>query len=138
MRGKGRVHAAADLYGNQNENIFAVAPGQVIRGLYDFYFSTYALDVKHTGGFVVRYGEISGRRTILSSTGSKMKMGQAIAHMGQLIPKIRPPMLHFELYSGAKNGALNVPQNRRNGYGRRTDLLDPTRHLQRWESKTLR
>jgi Peptidase family M23 len=133
LRGKGRIHAASDLYGRVNEPIIAVAPGKVIRGLYDFYYSTYAIDVKHQGGFVVRYGEISGKRTVKANTGNPVKMGQTIAYMGQLVPRIRPPMLHFELYRGDKTGALNVGRTRKNGFGRRTDLINPTKHLQRWE-----
>ncbi len=133
LRGKGRIHAASDLYGRVNEPIVAVAPGKVIRGLYDFYYSTYAVDVKHQGGFVVRYGEVSGKRSASSSTGAPVKMSQTIAFMGQLIPRIRPPMLHFELYRGDRNGALNVGRTRKNGFGRRADLVNPTKHLQRWE-----
>jgi murein DD-endopeptidase MepM/ murein hydrolase activator NlpD len=133
LRGGGRIHAAADLYGKFNEPILAVAPGKVIRGLYEFYNSTYAIDVKHQGGFVVRYGEISGKRAKTSNTGTLIKMGEKIAHMGQLVPRVREPMLHFELYRGDMNGALNVPKNRKNGYGRRKDLINPTKHLQRWE-----
>lgn len=132
-RGGNRIHAAADLYGKFNEPILAVAPGKVIRGLYEFYNSTYALDVKHQGGFVVRYGEISGKRTATSSAGASVRMGQTIAHMGQLVPRVRDPMLHFELYKGTMNGALNVPQRRGNGFGRRKDLINPTKYLQRWE-----
>ncbi len=133
LRGGGRIHAASDLYGKFNEPILAVAPGKVVRGLYEFYNSTYALDVKHSAGFVVRYGEISGKRNSTSSTGANVKMGQSIAFMGQLVPRVRNPMLHFELYRGNQNGALNVGQSRKNGFGRRTDLINPTKFLQRWE-----
>lgn len=134
LRGKGfRIHAASDLYGKYNEPILSVAPGKVIRGLYEFYDGTYALDVKHQGGFIVRYGEISGKRTKTSSTGVSVKMGQQIAHMGKLT--VRPPMLHFELYRGNSNSALNTKTTRKNRFGRRGDLMDPTKHLQRWEKR---
>lgn len=133
LRGGGRIHAAADLYGKYNEPILAVAPGKVIRGLYEFYNSTYALDVKHQGGFVVRYGEVSGKRTKASSAGASVKMAQSIAYMGQLVPRVREPMLHFELYRGNLNGALNTTTGKKNRFGRRHDLINPTKYLQRWE-----
>lgn len=136
-RSGSRVHAASDLYGRLNEPIRAVAAGKVVRGLYDFYLRTYAIDIKHQSGFVVRYGEISGRRTPVSDTGSLLKMGQTVGYMGQLIPRVRPPMLHFELYSGKLSGhLLSVQTTKTNKFGRRKDLIDPTRHLQRWEQKS--
>lgn len=134
LRANNRVHAAADLYGSQNEPIVAVAPGVVVRGLYDFYYGTYAIDVRHPN-FVVRYGEVSGKKAIKANTGDQMAMGEVVAHMGQLIPKVRPPMLHFELYKGNMVGPLSVPTTKSNKYGRRKDLIDPTNYLQRWESK---
>lgn len=127
-----RLHAACDLYRRTNEPIEAVAPGIVIRNPYYFYQGTYALEVKHAGGFVVRYGEITGRRAKGVHAGAKLKMGQTIAYMGKVNSNCCEPMLHFELYSGNRTGSLTVGGNR---YQRRSDLMNPTKYLRSWEQR---
>lgn len=133
LRDKGRIHAAVDLYGNLYEPVVAVGPGVVVRGLYDFYLMTYAVDVKHPN-FVARYGEVSGKRAVKAATGDRLAMGETVAHMGQCVPRIRPPMLHFEMYRGTLSGPLSTPGA--NKYGRRRDLINPTPYVQQWENKT--
>jgi murein DD-endopeptidase MepM/ murein hydrolase activator NlpD len=134
-RAKGRLHAACDIYNKKDEPIIAVAPGSVIRGLYAFYQGTYALEVKHSGGFVVRYGEITGKQAKAISSGAKVKQGQIVGYMGKVNSKCCEPMLHFELYSGKQTGALS--QHGKNKYRRRSDLVDPTKYLLRWEQESL-
>lgn len=130
-RGGGRrLHAACDLYRRLNEPIESVAPGKVIRNPYYFYQGTYALEVRHAGGFVVRYGEVTGRRAKGVSAGAPVKTGQVIAYMGKVNSNCCEPMLHFELYSGKRSGSLTVSGNR---YQRRSDLMNPTKHLRAWE-----
>lgn len=130
-RSKGRrLHAACDLYRVHGEAAVAVAPGKVIRNKYYFYQGTYALEVKHTGGFVVRYGEITGKSVSGVSGGKPIKAGQTIGYIGTVNSGCCRPMLHFEMYSGKKSGALSV---RGNSFQRRSDLVDPTRDLRKWE-----
>ncbi len=129
-RSGGRLHAACDLYRYKNEPIRSVAPGKVIRNLYKFYQGTYALEVRHSGGFVVRYGEMTSKRYV--SGGETVNMGQRIGNMGVVNSGCCRPMLHFELYKGTKKGSLSGGGP---GYRRRSDLMDPTQYLLKWQDK---
>lgn len=123
-----RLHAACDLYRYKNEPIRSVAPGRVLRDLYYFYQGTYALEVRHDGGFVVRYGELTGKQ--MAKKGHNVKMGQNIGLMGKVNSNCCRPMLHFELYSGSEKGPLKAGGR----YQRRSDLLNPTDYLKKWQS----
>lgn len=125
-----RKHAASDLYRNKGDPIRAVAEGQVIRGLYFFYQGTYAIELKHSGGFVVRYGEVGSKSVVAS--GKTVKAGQTVGFMGKT--NCCKPMLHFELYSGAKSGSLTGS----GPYQRRSDLMSPTKYLQKWQDDAFR
>lgn len=127
--GGSRVHAAADLYRHRGDDLVAVANGTVIRSLYYFYQSTYALEVKHQGGFVVRYGETTGKVPRGITGGKKVGMGDTVAYMGKT--DCCTPMLHFELYSGNAKGGLNGG----GPYRRRSDLMNPSKYLLKWEDK---
>lgn len=132
-RGEGtRLHAACDLYRYKDEPILSVAPGTVIRGLYYFYQGTYAIEVKHSSGFVVRYGEMTSKRATDVELGAELKMGQRVGYMGKVNSNCCRPMLHFELYSGKKTGSLSLSPGV-NKYNRRSDLMDPTEYLLKWE-----
>jgi murein DD-endopeptidase MepM/ murein hydrolase activator NlpD len=109
----------------------------VIRNLYYFYQGTYALEVKHAGGFIVRYGEITGKKAKEISEGGKVKQGQIVGYMGKVNSKCCEPMLHFELYTGKKTGSLSQ-RGKGNKYHRRSDLVDPTKYLLRWEQESLK
>ncbi|TNF00524.1 MAG: M23 family metallopeptidase [Deltaproteobacteria bacterium] len=130
--GGNRLHAACDLYRYKDEPILAIAPGKVIRNMYYFYQGTYALEVRHSGGYVVRYGEITGKSPSGVSAGKSVSTGQQIGYMGKVNSNCCRPMLHFELYSGKQSGALSTGGNR---YKRRSDLMDPTKYLLRWEDR---
>lgn len=130
-RGGGkRLHAACDLYRYKNEPIRSVAPGRVIRNLYSFYQGTYALEVRHDGGFVVRYGEMTSKRYVKG--GDRIKMGQRIGNMGVVNSGCCRPMLHFELYEGTRTGALSTGKGK---YRRRSDLMNPTPYLLKWQDR---
>ncbi|WP_127717897.1 M23 family metallopeptidase [Halobacteriovorax sp. HLS] len=130
-RGGGtRSHAACDLYRYINEPILSVAPGKVVRNHYYFYQGTYAIEVVHSGGFIVRYGELSGKKIDGINNGSKVKMGQQIGYMGKVNSNCCRPMLHFELFKGTGSGPLSTSGNK---YKRRSDLMDPTNYLKKWE-----
>ncbi|OUR98760.1 hypothetical protein A9Q84_04935 [Halobacteriovorax marinus] len=131
-RGGGtRSHAACDLYRYKDEPILSIAPGVVVRDQYYFYQGTYAIEVVHSGGFVARYGELSGKKQRGIAKAAKVKMGQRIGYMGKVNSNCCRPMLHFEIYSGKKTGALSQSGNK---YRRRSDLLDPTHYLLKWEA----
>ena len=106
--GGARLHAACDLYRYTNDPILSVANGKVIRDKYYFYQGTYALEVKHQGGFVVRYGEITGKNAPNTSSGSSVRAGATVGFMGKVNSNCCEPILHFELYSGKKSGALRA------------------------------
>lgn len=128
--GGARRHAASDLYRVKGDIIKAVADGTVVRGLYYFYQGTYATEVRHNGGFVVRYGEVGSKSAV--GQGKAVKAGQTVGYMGKT--NCCQPMLHFELYSGAKTGSLTTSTK---PYQRRSDLMSPTSYLQKWQAKSL-
>lgn len=125
-----RLHAACDLYRFKMEPILSVAPGKVVRNRYYFYQGTYAIEVVHSGGFVVRYGELDKKSIEGIKKGAKVKMGQRLGYMGKVNSNCCRPMLHFELYRGNKTGPLSVGGDM---FQRRSDLMDPTPFLYRWE-----
>ncbi len=125
-----RKHAACDLYRNRGDKILAVTDGVVIRNLYYFYQGTYAVEVEHAGGFVVRYGEVSGKRA--TTQGQRLRPGQTVGYMGKT--SCCTPMLHFELYAGTKSGPLNSG----GPFRRRADLLNPTAYLRKWQANSFR
>lgn len=126
-RSGGRKHAGSDLYGHPGDPIRAVADGEVIN-FYEFYAGTYALEVRHRDGRVIRYGEVSGRLPRGVRVGSYVRRGDEIGYIGDLIG-ITNSMLHFEAYEGTGNGALTNRGNR--PYQRRNDLVDPSDYLTR-------
>ena len=131
-RARGRIHAACDLYGGLSDTVVAVNDGVVVRDRYAFYGGVYALEVVHTGGFVVRYGEVTGKGVAGVSKGTKVGKGKPVGFVGQVGGHGKlSPMLHFELYTGSVAGPLS--QTWRKGYQRRADLINPTDYLSHWE-----
>jgi hypothetical protein len=129
-RGK-RLHAACDLYRNKDDPAVSVAPGQITLGHYYFYQGTFAIEVKHAGGFVARYGELTSKKAEGVKTGEMVSAGQRLGYIGKVNSGCCEPMLHFELYSGSMSGRLKGGGK----YKRRADLLNPTKFLQSWEQK---
>ena len=127
-----RKHAACDLYRYKNEPIKSIAPGVVVRDLYYFYQGTYALEVKHSGGFIARYGEMTSYKPMNVRKGRVVTMGQRIGRMGKVNSNCCRPMLHFELYKGNASGSLSTSSGK---YRRRSDLMNPTTYLKKWESE---
>lgn len=121
-----RKHAACDLKAPKGTEIFCMADGKVIREPYDFYSGTYALEVEHTNGLIVRYGEIAAKVPAGIRNGATVQQGQHIAYIGQL--ESGDSMLHLEMYAGTKTGPLTQPGT---DYKRRGDLIDPTPYLDR-------
>lgn len=128
--GGARYHAACDLYRNKDDKVLAAANGQVLRDRYYFYQGTYAIEVKHSDGKVVRYGEITGTAAPGVSPGRSIASGQTIGYVGKVNSNCCEPMLHFEMYSGTGSGALTQSGNK---FNRRSDLIDPTAFLRDWE-----
>jgi murein DD-endopeptidase MepM/ murein hydrolase activator NlpD len=129
-RSGGRLHAACDLYRKKDETAQAVNSGKVIRDRYYFYEGTYALEIRHSDGKVVRYGEITGRAASGVRSGATVSSGQTVGYIGKVNSNCCEPMLHFEMYSGRKTGPLTTSGN---SFRRRSDLIDPTSYLVDWE-----
>jgi murein DD-endopeptidase MepM/ murein hydrolase activator NlpD len=120
----GRKHAACDLIAPKGTEIYAVEDGEVVRGPYDFYHGTNALEFKITAsGRIVRYCEIKSAASGVK-VGSKLKEGDLIAYVGKMYVD---SMLHFELYDGSETGDLTNRANK--PFQRRKDLIDPTEYL---------
>jgi murein DD-endopeptidase MepM/ murein hydrolase activator NlpD len=120
-----RKHAGCDLLADPETPVMSVRSGLILRSPYPFYQAkngawTYAIEVKHSEGFVVRYTEVS-RCAAGIKTGVSVAEGQTIGFVGAA------RMLHFELYEGSKHGPLT--DRHRKGFQRRVDLLDPTKFL---------
>lgn len=130
-RPRGRVHGACDLYQTKNASIVSVFSGTIISSLYKFYQGTWALEVKHSGGFVVRYGEMTGKEVPGIAKNKKVTPGQQVGFMGRVNSNCCEPMLHFELYKGTKKGSLSGGGK----YKRRSDLINPTQYLLSWRKK---
>lgn len=129
-RSGGRLHAACDLYRVKDEKAMSVSSGKVIRAKYYFYEGTYAIEIKHTGGKVARYGEITGKDAGGVSLNANVSTGQVLGYIGKVNSGCCTPMLHFELYSGTASGSLS---QKGNAFQRRKDLIDPTSLLSEWE-----
>ena len=129
-RAGGRTHAACDLYRNKDEAAVAVSSGTVVRDRYFFYQGTYALEVRHSDGKIVRYGEVTGKAAPGVSGNKTVAAGQTVAYIGKVNSNCCSPMLHFEMYSGTGKGALSQAGNK---YQRRSDLINPTKLLETWE-----
>lgn len=128
--GGSRYHAAVDLYRKHNDPTMAVTTGTVIRGRYAFYQGTYAIEVKHSDGKVIRYGEITGASAVGVLQGSSVSTGQTIGYIGTVNSGCCNPMLHFEMYSGKATGPLSQGGNK---FQRRSDLIDPSASVTQWE-----
>lgn len=119
----GRFHAACDLVGDHEQDVFAMEDGKITEAPYSFFDGTLAFEVTHKGGMVCRYCETH-------SLASGLSLG-AHVQKGDLLSKTKfnssgSVMLHLEMYSGAATGALStgLPP-----FKRRSDLLDPTEFL---------
>ncbi|MCC6137326.1 MAG: M23 family metallopeptidase [Bdellovibrionaceae bacterium] len=122
-----RKHAAADLLRPTGEKVLAIDGGKVLRK-YHFYAGTYAVEVKHDSGYVARYGEVAPQNVAQSGPGERVIKGQHIGNIGSL------RMLHFEIYSDKVDGPLTQLNN--GEYWRRSDLLNPTPLLNKWQEMT--
>jgi len=129
-RSKGRLHAACDLYRVTGEQALSISTGTVIRDKYYFYEGTYAIEIKHTGGKVARYGEITGKAAANIGLNRTVVAGQTVGYIGKVNSGCCMPMLHFELYAGTASGSLSQSGN---PFQRRKDLIDPTKLLSEWE-----
>lgn len=121
-----RKHAGVDLYATKGTPIRAMKDGEILQH-YNFYLGTRALEVDH-GDMIIRYGEISHVADDIEA-GVKVKRGQVIAYVGELVFKSgnKMSMLHLEAYRGTESGALTARDIK--PYQRRSDLFDPTELL---------
>ena len=139
------LHGACDLVAAPGTPVMAVEDGVVLYEPQKFYPKegpqiTYEFAIRHTGGFVARYCEVDS--VVLAYPGESVKKGQIIAYIGDQPGTNRSAkfdgfdMLHFEMYSGNASGSLSTsPKDPKNGpYYRRSDLIDPTPYLRKWES----
>ncbi|MGY3793352.1 M23 family metallopeptidase [Aquimarina sp. 433] len=157
-RGSNRIHAARDLYSKVNEHIYAIGDG-VVKASENFYMNTDVIVIEHDYEYVkgynmvVRYGEVD-KNTIKVKVGDRVKRGQKIAEVGQLIrsdgTNFQQPsgenrgMLHIEFYTGEekektfKPGWVNTSEmlhaksdsfSSGRSFKRRRDLFDPLKIL---------
>lgn len=141
--GGGRRHAGRDLYANDFTEVFAIAPGKILR-ISPFYCQTHQVSVHHTTSdgrnFIVRYGELDPA-TINVTDGEVVAQGRLLGKTGILrgsngskmiiTERKNVSMLHFELFTGAAgfDNAADLTTNS-GQYKRRSDLIDPLAILQ--------
>ena len=124
-RPNGRKHAGCDLLAPIGTPVMAVRKGVILKTPYKFYQAkngvwTYAVEVKHAAGYIVRYTEMSECGPEIKA-GAPLVESQIIGYVGAAL------MLHFELYSGTGTGPLTDRHSK--GFQRRSDLQDPTKFL---------
>lgn len=119
-----RLHAGCDLIVPLGTNVVAVMDGKITLGPYHFYRGTYALEIRHSNGMVVRYSEVKPQVAPGIARGVEVKQGQVLGYVGKMF---NTSMLHIEMYSGSGTGQLTQRGNP--PYFRRADLLDPTPYL---------
>jgi murein DD-endopeptidase MepM/ murein hydrolase activator NlpD len=142
------LHGACDLVASPRTPVLAVEDGVVMYEPQKFYPKdgpqiTYEFAIRHQSGFVARYCEIDS--VVLAHTGEQVKRGQVIAYIGDQPGTNRTArfdgfdMLHFEMFSGTGTGSLSTStKDPKNGpYYRRSDLIDPTPFLRRWQSTAI-
>lgn len=122
-----RAHAAADLLRPEGEKVLSIDGGKVLRK-YHFYAGSHAIEVKHDNGMVARYGEVDKREVAGSESGTRIIKGQHIGNVSHL------KMLHFEIYTDTVRGPLTIEGSGK--YWRRSDLIDPTPLLLKWQDMT--
>jgi len=129
---KGLKHAANDLAAPPGTPVLAMDDGVVMRGPYDFFLGTYALEVRHPR-FIARYCEIQRETEV--KVGDSVVEGQVIAYVGD---QPGADMLHIEFYRGDRTGDLSQkntpPFDRRSDVFDGTELLDQSVHtVTHWE-----
>jgi len=121
-----RKHAGCDLYAPVGTEVLAVEDGEVIAGPYVFYDVVDAVEIRHTSGIVVRYGEINKTGAPGIKVGAKVTAGQVVGYVGKM-QTVSNSMLHFELFTGQGKGPLTDRSQK--PFDRRSDLVDPTAFL---------
>lgn len=116
-------HGACDLVVPAGTPVLAMDDGVVLKGPYEFFLGTYALEIQHST-FIARYCEIDRKTEFKDRT---IKSGQVIGYVGG---QPGGDMLHLEMYDGSATGELTAAKIASNGpYFRRADLMDPTSTL---------
>jgi lipoprotein NlpD len=91
-------HYGVDLVAKQNANVSAILSGVVIFS--DWTMKTgYVIQVQHAGGFISIYKHNS---ILLKKQGDIVRVGEAIAVVGNTGEETTGPHLHFELWRGGK------------------------------------
>ncbi len=103
VRSLTRLHAGVDIYGScaNKQDVVSMVKGEVL-SVSDFYGQTHQVTIKHEN-YTVRYGELdpASIQAANISVGTKVKAGQKIGTLGQLIINGRVHktcMLHVEIY----------------------------------------
>lgn len=129
-----RKHAGRDLYAPLGTTVRAMDDG-VVLAVNGFYCQTDEVVIDH-GGFIVRYGEVRPARDLpgkkhFVSVGDRVKRGQKIAEVGDLVGIDAPCMLHIEMYATAEGVARSPLTDKQNlPFMRRADLVDPLATLE--------
>jgi murein DD-endopeptidase MepM/ murein hydrolase activator NlpD len=114
--------AAVNLKADSCDPVLAMSPGVIIQGPYRFYDNTYAIEIKHDDGTIVRYAELSGDLVEGVKVGAEVEKGQIIGFVGELRGE-GLAQLHLEMFSGKEEGPLTVSKGE---FRRRGDLMNPT------------
>jgi murein DD-endopeptidase MepM/ murein hydrolase activator NlpD len=134
-----RKHAGCDLIAPVGTPVYAVADGKVALFRF-FYDNTWYIHIEHED-FEVRYGEVKAQMAPGISVGSAVKKGDHIGWVGFLKDYSKKSgrtqsMLHLEMFAGTVRGPLRNEKDPR-GFQRRSDLIDPTKHVDQWAKDLL-
>jgi murein DD-endopeptidase MepM/ murein hydrolase activator NlpD len=134
LRDEGRrKHGGCDLGAPRGTPVYAVDAGEVVEVSGGFLHGTSVVSIAHGDVYdddyiIVRYGEVD---TILVQLGQKVEQGQMIAKVGK---QPGGTQLHLEMYAGDQTGEFLQETSR--PYKRRSDIMDPTPHLDSWPVKS--
>ncbi len=97
--GDWRVHTGIDILCEEDASVYCAAEGTV-SDVYADPMMGYCVSVKHAGGYVTVYKNLSSVHASGISVGNRIKSGQLIGTVGDsaLLELAEEPHLHFSLY----------------------------------------
>ena len=99
--GDWRVHTGIDIFCSEGESVYASADGTVLR-VYEDPMMGYSVAIKHAGGLITLYQNLSSVHASGISEGSSIKGGQLIGTVGDsaMLELAEEAHLHFGVFLG--------------------------------------
>lgn len=98
-----KKHFGVDVVTHKNENVMAVFDGIIVMSGFTA-DDGYVVQLLHSQGFIAIYKHCTA---VLKQVGDKVRAGEVLALTGQVVNKVRPQPIHFELW---RNGRALDPE----------------------------